>query len=266
MRAPLPGLIVHPTGIELVQKHLTCCGGKGVMHDQATDRTEFCSLSKRMGLVAALAQQICRRGVVTGQPDLLAQAAGTPITPEVTHIFLQAKDNKLKQGLGLSAGEGAKNIQVAYALALAAIWRFDIRAVVVELGHNASLDSFVLSLNQQNDRQPELVIIAGIGRLWETVRIEHFEIVIAAAYRGRLPVFACLEPFTDGKLATTANAGFRQSIVKNRIKNLREKHPFSFLSPGMRNQLASICSGVEEAKAVKRKGGGSFNKPISPEF
>ena len=262
IRAPLPGLIVHPTGLQLVQKHFTCCAAKGVMHDTVTDRTSFCSLNKRMALVAALSRQAYARGGT--ETDLLAESAATPIMPEITKCLSDIVNSKAKQGLAISAGEPGKNLRVAYAVALAAVWRFDIRAVVVELGQQSSLEAFVLSLNPSNDRQPELVIVAGIGRLWETQRLEQLDILIGAAHRGRMPLFACLEPF---EVATEQEitAGFKRSVVKNRIKQLRGKHPFSFLSPGVRKQLASVCLGVDDAGVAVKKIPVKENRPLSPE-
>ncbi len=231
------------------------------MHDTATDRTAFCSLNKRMALVATLSRQAYTRGGT--ESDLLAESAATPITPEITKRLSDIANNKAKQGLAISAGEPGKNLRVAYAVALAAVWRFDIRAVVVELGQQSSLESFVLSLNPGNERQPELVIVAGIGRLWETQRLEQLDIVIGAAHRGRLPLFSCLEPF-EVTAEPEVTAGFKRSVVKNRIKQLRGKHPFSFLSAGVRKQLASVCLGVDETTLVK-KAPTKENRPLSPE-
>lgn len=263
IRAALPGLIVHPQGIQLVQKHFTCCAGKGVSYDAASDQMSFCSLTKRMSLIAILAKQTCIRG---GQEiDLLARAAGTPMTPEVTQRFAEISDKKVSRGLAIGAGEKGINLQVAYALALAAVWRFDIRAVVVELGHNASIDNFVLSLRPENNRQPELVIAAGIGRLWETQRLEHLEIVIGAAHRGGLPMFACLEPFEVVSTPQEQPRSFRRSVVKNRIKALRGQHPFSFLAPGVLKHLSAVCQGAD-LPAIKRVSVPRINpKPLSPE-
>lgn len=263
IRAALPGLIVHPQGIQLVQKHLTCCAGKGVSYNPVTDQMSFCSLTKRMALVAALAKQTCMRG--GKEPDLLARSAGTQITPEVTHRFAEISGKKSFRGLAIAAGETSKNIQVAYALALAAVWRFEIRAVVVELGHNASIDNFVLSLRPENERLPELVITAGIGRLWETQRLEHLEIVIGAAHRGGLPMFACLEPFEISASVQEQPRSFRRSVIKNRIAALRNKHPFSFLAPGVLKQLAAICQGTELPPGKRLASQKTSYKPLSPE-
>ncbi len=261
IRAPLPGLIVHPTGLQLVQKHFACCGAKGVTHDTVNDLTSFCSLNKRMALVAALSRQAYARGAP--QSDLLAESAATPITPEIAKRLADIVNGKGRQGLAISAGEPGQNLRVAYAVALAAVWRFDIRAVVVEIGQQASLEQFVLSLTPCNERQPEMVIVAGIGRLWETHRLEQLDIVIGAAHRGRMPLFACLEPF-EAATQQDENVGFKRSVVKNRIKELKGKHPFSFLSAGVRKQLSLVCLGVDEV-APSRKSPAKENRPLSPE-
>lgn len=247
IKSPLPGLIVHPHGIELMQKHLVCCHGTGLMYDAGSDQTRHCSLTKRLALVASLARQASVRP--DGDNTLLARAASTPVAPEVAQQFLSIGTGGRK-GLALTAGEAGRNLQVAYALALAAVWRFEIRTAVVEIGQTSSLDRFVLSLTQDNQRQPELVIAAGIGRLWETQRLEHLEILIGAAYRGQLPLIACLEPISpSGAVDDTAKpVGFRRTAVKDRIRNLRTKHPFDFLSAGVRSQLAAICLGAEKKK------------------
>jgi len=214
-----------------------------------------------MSLVAALSRQAYARG--STEADLLAESASTPITPEICKQLSDIVRGSAKKGLAISAGDPGKNLRVAYAVALAAVWRFDIRTVVVELGQQASLEQFVLSLKPGNERQPELVIVAGIGRLWETQRLEQLDIVIGAAHRGQLPLFACLEPFELGA-EPEVTAGFKRSVVKNRIKALKGKHPFSFLSHGVKNQLASVCLGVEESLKVK-KGIVKENRPLSPE-
>jgi hypothetical protein len=261
IRAPLPGLVVHPTGLQLVDKHFTCCAGKGVVHDVKADETAFCSLNKRMALVAALSRQAYARS--NTESELLAQAAATPITKEITQTLDAIANAQGKHGLVISAGEPGMNLRVAYAVALAAVWRFDIRAVVVELGQQASLENFVLSLNPNNQRQPEVVVVAGIGRLWETQRLEQLDIVIGAAHRGRMPLFACLEPF-EVAADIEINAGFKRSVVKNRIKQLKNKHPFSFLSPGVKNQLAAVCDGSKDSGAPKKMPT-KENRPLSPE-
>lgn len=254
IKAPLPGLIVHPGGLELMKKHLTCCDGSGMMHDKASDETTVCTLTKRMALVALLARQAGMRDA--GEGKLVARAAATPMTLSVIQQLEQIRAGGAK-GLALTAGEPAMTVQVAYALAFAAVWRFAIRASVVELGDNTSLDRFVLSLTQANGRQPELVIVAGIGRLFETQRLEHLEIVIGAAYRGNLPLIACLESWPDTQQSAqepAQSASFRRSAVKDRLKSLRSKHPFDFLSPALRRQLSAICAGVEKDKpAPSRK-------------
>ncbi len=261
IRASLPGLIVHPTGLQLVEKHFACCAGKGVMHDTKADRTSFCSLNKRMSLVAALSRQAYARG--NTETDLLAQSAATPITKEITKCLNDIANGNGKQGLVIGAAEAGMNLRVAYAVALAAVWRFDIRAVVVELGQQASLEHFVLSLNPSNERQPEVVIVAGIGRLWEAQRLEQLDIVIGAAHRGRLPLFACLEPF-EIVSDVEVTAGFKRSVVKNRIRQLKNKHPFSFLAPGVKKQLAAVCIGIE-VMTTSKKMPTKEKRPLSPE-
>jgi hypothetical protein len=247
VRSPLPGLIVHPHGIELMQKHLTCCAGTGLMYDAGEDLTRHCSLTRRLALVAALARQASVRD--DGDSTILARAAATPVAPEVIRQFTGISAGG-KTGIAVAAGDAGQNLQVAYALALAAVWRFEIRTAVVELGKSASLDRFVLSLTQNNERQPDLVVVAGIGRLWETQRLEHLEILIGAAYRGHLPLVACLEKIPVPSEETPAPAGFRRSAVKDRLRDLRNRHPFDHLSAGVRSQLAAVCAGAEKKKAA----------------
>ena len=273
-----PGLSVGEAGALVATPEVfSCCAGRGLCLLPDRDLTVSCPLGAHLRLArrveaawSAACGTLADPGAAAPTVDSGAPAAGQPETgtdhpvPSAAHFLARLRQAKppratapggwlellasiargerrrglvLTEGAPLAAGSG----DFAWALALAAAWRFRLSSQVVAFGR-----SNLPLLPGRDDPTPDLIIVTGVHRLWDAHQADRLAMLIGYAHGAMRPLFvginvgagALLE--AGGEASSASGHQSAATLVRKRVDALKQRPWTSWLSAGDQARLASV--------------------------
>lgn len=233
------------TGLDLagdvampIPKEFKCCSGSA-LRLAADSSVVRCGLTQRLQTV----QELLRNFEANWGRQWLPAVHGLPLaTGHVQWLANYTAGHDLKgrclEGLREPPRPGA-----VWAVALAAAWRFGLRAHVVTMG--ATKPAGFFPKEPKPDDQRRLVFfVERVDKLWVPERAFDFETLVSWCDRSAVPLW--IEVLSDEKKADRHQAPSHglASQFSRKIEDLKNKAPFSWLQRDCASRLDAVTDGA----------------------
>lgn len=232
-----PGLEIDGGGIRLDETGFACCHGDGYFELEAKAEVYRCNLKTRLKNIQNL---LLKMQKIWGSQGLneLSQKEYHSKTLSWLKDFTSGKETK---GLCLTTDVTKHTVDTAselWAIALMAVWRFDVRVHVISLGRTPIEDFFPLEPDA-DDNRPLICFVEKIDSLWKTDRVTDLETIISWCEKANVPLWAEFLITEEQRKGPVRSK--RRSPFSKRMNDLKKRSPEKWLQEDARSRLNSLC-------------------------
>lgn len=246
LKGLLPGLVIKSGEISLREGEFACCGGKGIQIDPKSKGATRCDLQGRLVRVNQLAERFLASGEKNLESFLGKAAQEKYFGPAFVRLKRQLESPELKSLAFFRRSSEHHLPSPLLSLAMAAAWRLGYKIHWLNGLKCTKPENLLPDPKKITGAQPWVIFVAGVDKLWEPDAAFEFESVVSFCYRSQVPLwveFLHKEPVTQVK-ASTARVG--ASAFSRRVKELKEKAPYSWLGDDIRYKLFALVEGISD--------------------
>lgn len=220
-------------------KLLPCCAGRGFQVDKSGANQSRCSLKRRLVAIEKLQKQF----QMTWPKTNLQRCIGLP-SAQGSRILRQLSETI--KGYRPQASELHGTLHKPselWAMAMAAVWRFDTHAHLVNLNRMRSMSQLLPPPEMETGRLA--IFVEQVDNLWNSAQVDALETLISYAYNSNayLWIEYCHENAETSRRSKPAGSiASVADMVALSVKKARGYNPRDRFSLDCQSRMRSLCS------------------------